>query len=197
MVGETVHVWARALDLDLTFLNVNYYIQEPYDQGFLPNTNVTLGAPKVSFAESKFDMNRPASRSERRWLVRPGRKTVSQMTHLLSKFFPPRETNLGFCRETGSTAKACLLAPKYIKASGCKKGHSCFSKEMPSILEIFAHKILNDDSDINKSDEIQEATRRYLQGKASAKDPRRKDVWRTLRRLHTVEAFPNHTVLML
>lgn len=47
------------------------------------------------------------------------------------------------------------------------------------------------------SDEIEEAPRRYLQGKATAEKTRRKDVWRTPQGLHAVQAFSNHIVFML
>lgn len=117
--------------------------------------------------------------------------------HLISKFCPPGGTVLDFCMGTGSTAKACLLAPKHFKFFGCEADDSCLLKSMPSILEVFARQILNDESDINESEEIHEAARRYLQGKASAEDTRRKDLWRTPRGLPAVQSFPNHIVFML
>lgn len=68
---------------------------------------------------------------------------------------------------------------------------------MPSILEFFARQILSDDSDINETGEMQEAARRYLQGKPSAKETRRKDIRRTPRALHAVQTVSIHIVFML
>lgn len=48
------------------FLNVNFQVQEPYNQGFPLNTNVTLGVGKLFFAESVLDMDCLADESGRR-----------------------------------------------------------------------------------------------------------------------------------
>lgn len=59
------------LNVNRMFLNVNNQIQEPYDQGFSSNSNVTVGILKLSSAESVFDLNHPASEFWRRPLVCP------------------------------------------------------------------------------------------------------------------------------
>lgn len=129
-----MYFWKRDLDLDRMFSNVKYHIQEPYDHGFLPNTNVTQEVRKVSFAEPIFHMGCHAGGSGKRPLVRPEENPVSLMSHPISKFFQPGEIVFDVCMGTESTAKACLLATENLKFFGCEANEACLSDSMASIL---------------------------------------------------------------
>lgn len=84
---------------------------------------------------------------------------------------------------TGPAVKAWLLALKYFKI---------FPKSTSFILASLVRQIPINDAEITESKEIQEMATRYPQGKSSAEERRRKDVWRTLRGVHAVQAFKNH-----
>lgn len=191
------HFWRRGLDLVRAFLNVNYHVQDPYDQGFSPNNGVTPEDLNLSFAQSVLEMDRPASRCGRRLLIWSKRNPVSLMTHLVKTFCPAGGAVLDFRTGMWSTAKACLLALKHFKFFGCEAANSYLPKSVHFISQLFAHQIVNDDSDINKSEERHEAERRYLQGKAYAEKTWRMDLWKTPPGLHSVQAFINHIVFML
>lgn len=57
--------------------------------------------------------------------------------------------------------------------------------------EAFPCQILNDGSDNNDKEEIYEVARRYQQKKASAREPRRKEILRTARGLYAMQEFRN------
>lgn len=105
MVEQAAQFWRRGLGLSCMILNVNYYIQKLYIEGSPSNPNVMLGVPKPSFAESVFDLDRPAGRPGRRTPFRPEQITALLMTHLTSKFCPTEIRVLNWCMGTGSTAK--------------------------------------------------------------------------------------------
>lgn len=57
---------------------------------------------------------------------------------------------------------------------------------MPSILEGFVRHVREEDSDVNESDEIQKAEKRYLRGKKCAEETGLKDIWQARRGFHAV-----------
>lgn len=157
---------------------------------------MTLEVPRLSFAESVMHLERPAGGSGRKPLVRREQNSGLLMTHLINKFCPPGETVLDVCMETGSTVKACLLAPKDFKFFGCEADNSYLSKSVNFILEAFLGQIFDDDSAINESEEIQETASQYIQGMSFAGETKLTCVLKTPRRVHSVPAFPNHIVFM-
>lgn len=46
--------------MNLILSNLNYYIQDPYNQGFLSNKSVMTRAPKLQFSKSLFDTDQLA-----------------------------------------------------------------------------------------------------------------------------------------
>lgn len=76
----------RVLGASQMFSNVNYHIQEPYDQSLFSNTNMTKGIPYLSFAESAFGVDHPAGAPRRCPLVPAVQKQFLLMTYLLSEF---------------------------------------------------------------------------------------------------------------
>lgn len=141
MFEQAVHSRRRCLDLEEMFLKVNCHIQDPYHQVYPPNTNVMLEVPKRFFAESVFDMDRPAGGSEA-----PKRLSWAKIRYaddaIDGLFLSTTQTVLDSCLETISTAKVCLLPPKYFKIFGCDASDFCLSKSLRSLLEVFAPKIL-------------------------------------------------------
>lgn len=115
------------------FSDGNYHIQEPYDYGFPSNNNVTLGARKMSFAESIFGKDCLASGSRRLQLLCPEQKPVLLMTHPISELNPRGQSVLKFSMRARSSAKARLQAPKHFKFFKCEVDISCFSNSMPFI----------------------------------------------------------------
>lgn len=76
------------------------------------------------------------------------------MTNLRNKFWLAGETIFDFRTGTESIATVCLLAPKHFKFFWCEAEDSCLSKQMPSILEVFASQELNIDFEINGPEKI-------------------------------------------
>lgn len=159
-------IWGRGIYWARMFSNINFQFQEPYDQRFHSITNMVLAVQRLSFAESVFLMSCPADESVGHILVCPLQKTVLLTSHLISKIFLPWGTVLDLCIRTGSTANACLIVRNHLIYIRCQTDDFCPSKFI-SFLEEFASQILNYDSDMIKSEEIKEATKRYSHGKGS------------------------------
>lgn len=56
MVKHAVDHWQRGLNTSCTFSNLDYQVQEQYDQGFLSINTLTIWVLILSFAEAVFDM---------------------------------------------------------------------------------------------------------------------------------------------
>lgn len=93
-----------------------------------------------------------------------------------------------------SSAKSRSSALSYIKCFGCDGDDFCLSKWMRSISKVFTRWIVNDDPDINESEEIQKTTKRYLRWNASAEKTWLEDEWQTSWGLNAVRALSNHMV---
>lgn len=96
-----------------------------------------------------------------------------------------------------STAKTRWIALNHFEWSRCKADDSNLSKTISIIFELIESQVLKGETDINERKEIQEAARRCLQRKTSAEETRRKDLSRTPRGSHAVQAFSNQVVFML
>lgn len=187
----------QGLDASYMLSDVNYHIQKPYHLGLSSSTNEAIEVPKPSFVESVFDTYYPAGASGRRLLVRAELKSVSLMTHQLSKFFPHAETIVCFFMGIRPTAKACLLALRHFKFFWCKAKNFCPSKAMSFSLEGFARQVLNVDSSINEPEKVQVAAIRYVQWKSCAVESEWRDLWRAPRGLSVVWMFLHHIFFML
>lgn len=183
MTEHAGHYWRQGLEsLDL-LATVDYHQHALYDKGFSSNTNITTGAPRLTFGEIVFDMEVPPGTSERCSMVHPEQRPISLMAHLLKTFSQLGGTVLYFCVGTESTAKACLLAPKYFKFVGYDVDSACITKTKSSILKIFAQQVLDDESNIDESEEIQVVAKHYLQRSATAAEYCCKKVWKCSRGL--------------
>lgn len=119
------------------------------------------------------------------------------MTHLLSTFCPPSGTISELFTVTRKSVKACLSAQKYFRLSLCEGNDSCFSKALSSNSEVSACQELNDGPIAIKPERVQEAARRFLQGKICAMETRRMKMWQVAWRLSVVQAFPHHIAFTL
>lgn len=99
--------------------------------------------------------------------------------------------------EIGVDSQSLFVSAQVLQVFGCEEDYFYSLNSLHSILEEFASQITNDDLDINKNEANPEAIRRYLRGKASAKDARWKEDWWTPRGIHAVETFPNRIIFML
>lgn len=139
---------------------------------------MTVEVRKLSSAESIVDTDHRAGASKRRSLLRAMQELVTLITNLSSKFSLPKGAVLDFCKGTGSIGKASMLALKHFNFYLCEANESCLSKDMLSILDVFAREVLNNDLDIIETEETEGAARWYLLEKARAVKSWQKDVWR-------------------
>lgn len=107
--------WRGDLDAGRLFSNVHYHIQGPYGVRFPSNENVTIKVLKSLFAETLFDKDLQAEASGRWPQVYGEHKPVSRMKRLLCKIFILETTSSNLCIGHRFIAKACPLAPKYLK----------------------------------------------------------------------------------
>lgn len=81
-------------------LNVNYHIQESYNQCHTQDENTAKKGLDFLLMKSVFDSNHSAGALEQRSLVCAKRKPASLLTNLLSKFCRMVGTVLHFCMDT-------------------------------------------------------------------------------------------------
>lgn len=111
------------------------------------------------------------------------------MTRLLSKFYIPEGHIINFYVSTGTTAKACLFASKHFKSFLCEAYECCVTNSMHFVFNAFARQVLNVKSNINEPEEIQQATKRYLQEKKCAVKSQQKDLRQAARKFSAVQMF--------
>lgn len=154
MFELAVHLWRRGLELNckhgmLTTTFVGHTIL------VLPlNSNETIGVPQLSFADSWLDIDRLAVGIWWRPIVRSEQKHVSMMMHLISEFCSAGIPVLEFWVGAELTAIISCQRPSNSSFFGCEADALCHLKSMPSSLEVFARHIVNNDSDIDESEQM-------------------------------------------
>lgn len=98
--------------------------------------------------------------------------------------------------DTGSTATACLEAPRHFKIFRCDADIFYSSKAMPSNVEMFARQLFYVDPSIIETQGTQKTAKRNLPWKTCALKSLRKDVWRAPRRMNAVQVFLHHPIFM-
>lgn len=82
------------------------------------------------------------------------------MQQVVLKVLKPENMVFDPCIVTGVTEKVFLLKPKQSKLTGCDS--ECLRKMRPSLLEMFAGELLNEESNIAYSQEVDSTTETYL-----------------------------------
>lgn len=131
--------------------------EPPYGCLFPSNTNDVTGLLKLSFTETVFNIEAAPDASGRRPMLRPKQNPILLMCFIIRKLTKGGDMVLDVFMGTGATAKAFLLEPRRRNFTGCVVDSECVFKLMPSLFHVFADQVLNPESGITGSEEVQKA----------------------------------------
>ena len=122
--------------------------------------------------------------------IRPEQKSTALLKTLVAKYCPPGGLVLDPFAGTMSTARACLLLDSHRRCVCTDVDEECVKVSIPSLLDVFASQLLNEDSDITGSEEVLRAARDYTHRRDSIRSRTVRNAWSTPPGMHGMQTFP-------
>ena len=122
--------------------------------------------------------------------IRPEQKSTALLKTLVAKYCPPGGLVWDPFAGTMSTARACLLLHSHRRCVCTDVDEECVKVSIPSLLDVFASQLLNEDSDITGSEEVLRAARDYTHRRDSIRSRTVRNAWSTPPGMHGMQTFP-------
>lgn len=138
MTENTPLFWLASLSKIKKQKTVDYHTLLPYGLELPSTTNVLTGIPRMSLAETVFDMDKAPGKYGRSSILRPVQKLTALMMYIERKLTKPGGIKLETCAGTGAHMRVCLLEPCHRESTRCDADIDGFTKLRPFLITILA-----------------------------------------------------------
>lgn len=154
MMEHAPHFWRFGLSKSEQQNTCDNQTLPSYGSGIAVKYECSVGTPRMSFADTVFDLEKAPGKSDRRAFLRHEKMQIA-LTRLVVRMFTRHGGMvLDPCVETLVAAKACLIEHRHCKCMGCDVDSNCVIKMMLSLLTVFTQQVVNDKSHIVGSKEV-------------------------------------------
>ena len=190
MVEVAVHLWKNGLDGSDMLGKVDYSVGS-YVPSTLPGWTDTIdNIPRIPAAEVVY--SEEVGENGKRLRLCPEQKSVAVMKTLVAQYSAPGGLVLDpFCG-TFAVAKACLSLPQHRRCVCGDIDPACVKHGLQQLVEVFAGQVLNEESDINASAEVQDAATTFCNSLRAIQARKQADAWGTPGGLPPLQVFPPH-----
>ena len=197
-MGEiAMHAWKKNGVSYTDILNRVNYTAPPYVPSSFPGWTDTIdNIPRLPKNEVVYQTG-PSTTGSRRPMVRPEQKNVSLMKTLLAKYCPAGGMVCDPFSGTFAVAKACISLPEHRKCVSADKDEDCFNQCKPSLVEVFAEQVLNEESDIIGTDEVRNAAATFLRLIRASRTNHVAENWEAPSGLSPMQYLPEHILHFL